>query len=758
MENITLTEKETMVELIKNGRFEELENLPYFSSTKIKAKTAAKLAEILSYHFDEDDENNQERLYYRLDKIMDGVAKQRFIRDKRYFRFRSLNQINEYILKEFEKIDEYNQEYYLKKISNVLSQKISDKNYDDIFMEKIKNLYAYYHSNGSLPKELTTDFYNQILNKQEETYTKSSKRDMIEKLTKTLPYTKKKEKGRRVGAKLKKIDSLLAKRNYQELGTTEDKLKQLIETYNDDINKVRKIRKEGFYLTKEQLNRINEYFITGSLTEDTLRKILPDASDEVRTIILKKYTLIKAQFLNNVSVTEQELPILDLGYHYNNFKIGTMKNTYTSIINIITTVSEEEAQDILFNKEIPGEMLELLPLLGHLDDFNTEEMIVLLRNYPMVLNHMRKETLTKSITLNSALSHFFDFSTIAAAYDSADDITISILGKEIIEQIRFSDKQTSKNPVDYLNVYEGMLAREYTFIPRVEGEFENYHYESGNDTDRTRLLIGKKCNFSCIGPGGAGDKAYYQALTGHNADVIIITDKNTNEFVARSICFRKGNYVVLAPIQGIRGIEESLYQPKFISEIGNQMIKQSLEKKDTLEYIFLSPDGRFLDDYFPIIENNYLIDPFPHADLDEIAYLITSTKDPENVEINSTIPMPIIYKTKREKVKGKKEATNADLTKIKALDILLTDEVTIREEKKRNFEPVNKEDYDDVYIGQDWYITIKKGKIVDEIVLPTEQEAQVKEMAALKEYLTSLNMLEEISENVVLSSNRGGKK
>ena len=63
---------------------------------------------------------------------------------------------------------------------------------------------------------------------------------------------------------------------------------------------------------------------------------------------------------------------------------------------------------------------------------------------------------------------------------------------------------------------------------------------------------------SCIGPGGAGDKAYYQALTGHNADVIIITDKNTNEFVAHSICFRKGNYVVLAPIQGIRGIEESL--------------------------------------------------------------------------------------------------------------------------------------------------------------------------------------------------------
>ena len=61
-------------------------------------------------------------------------------------------------------------------------------------------------------------------------------------------------------------------------------------------------------------------------------------------------------------------------------------------------------------------------------------------------------------------------------------------------------------------------------------------------------------------------------------------------------------------------------------------------------------------------------------------------------------------------------------------------------------------------MGQDWYIAIKKGKIVEEEVLPTEQEAQIKEIATLKEQLTSLNMLEEITENVTLSSNRGGKK
>lgn len=760
MENksLTLTEKETMIKLIKNGRFEELENMSYFSSAKITGKTAARLTKTLSYHFDEDDENIQERLYCRLDKIMDGVAKQKFARDKRYFRFRSINQINDYLLKEFERIDEYNQEYYFKKISSMINQKICDETYYNTCLEKIKSFYDYYHNQKTLPRELTTNFYNQILNKQEETYIKKSKTGMTKKLTRTLPYTSKKERGRIIGAKLKKIDSLLANRNYQDLGTTEYELKKLIENYDEEINHVRKIRKEQFYLTKEDLNKINEKFISGRLAEETLEEILPNTSEEVRAIILNKYTIIKTKFLNNISITEEDLTPLDLGYHYSNFKIGTVNDTCRTIANIISNITEEDAEDILFNRAIPKEILELLPLVGHIDGFNTEKMIVVLRSFPTVMNHMRKEGLLPEDTIDSALSHFFKFLTIAEAYSSADDITISALGNDVISQIRFSDKQTSKNPLDYLNVYEGMLAREYTFIPRVEGEFENYYYESANDVDRERLLIGKKCSYSCIGPGGAGEDAYLQALTGHNADVIIITDKNTDEFIARSLCFRKGNYVVLAPIHGVRGIEESLYKPEFISEIGRQMINQALESKDTLEYVFLSPDGRILDDYFPIIEDSYLMDPFPHADLDEMAYLIASTKALKDVEIDSTIPMPIIYKTKREPVRGKDEASNADLTRLKALDILLTEDNEIREEKERNFEPVDKENYDDIYMGQDWYVAIKEGKIIEEVILPTGLETQVTELSVLNEKLMALNMIEESINNCLISSNRGGKK
>ena len=68
----------------------------------------------------------------------------------------------------------------------------------------------------------------------------------------------------------------------------------------------------------------------------------------------------------------------------------------------------------------------------------------------MVLEHMRKEKIIKEATGDKALANFFEFLKITEAYASTDDITMSILGKNIIERIRFSDKVTSKNKEKYL--------------------------------------------------------------------------------------------------------------------------------------------------------------------------------------------------------------------------------------------------------------------------------------------------------------------
>ena len=61
-------------------------------------------------------------------------------------------------------------------------------------------------------------------------------------------------------------------------------------------------------------------------------------------------------------------------------------------------------------------------------------------------------------------------------------------------------------------------------------------------------------------------------------------------------------------------------------------------------------------------------------------------------------------------------------------------------------------------MGQDWYVAINDGQIVDCIILPTGQEEQTWEISILKEQLNSLNMINGDTKNIEISSNRGGIK
>ena len=115
--------------------------------------------------------------------------------------------------------------------------------------------------------------------------------------------------------------------------------------------------------------------------------------------------------------------------------------------------------------------------------------------------------------------------------------------------------------------------------------------------------------------------------------------------------------------------------------------------------------------------------------------------------------MPVAYYTKREKVKAKEDIYPSELTRIKALDILLTEDEEEKENKSRSFEPVSKKKYDEIYKGQDWYIAISDGQIVEEIVLPTNHQKQNQEIETLKTALMSL----EINNNEIENS-KGGKK
>ncbi len=761
-ERLTPEEQQFILQYIRQGNIDFVQYLPFFyskSPNHLQGTTAVQLIKNLLYKFDEDNPDIQEQLYLTLDKVIDGVIRLKYREEKHNFRFKSANQLDYHILKEFSKIPKGNEEYYLKNIARILNYKINDIKYYKICLEGLENLYQTYQKNNhTLSPKNTSSFYNQVLNTQYNFYHQQQKNRAINRLVGMLPLTKKTEEGIIRGIKLKKIDALLENGEYERLGTTKEVLLDSLSSYDSYLNSLKKLRKEQIIISKNQLQQINELFVTGRLSEETLQEILPDASSEIKSVIINKYSQEKAQFLDRVSVEKKELTSTHLGYNYNNYKIGSQEQTYQNILKIVGSLNEEEAQDILVHGQVPDGLKKLLPLVSYFDEFDSSVMISLLRNYPRILHQMKQDHLIKEETMEEAMPKLYNMLEMAEAYDGADDITMRALGQDVIEGI-MTDRVTSRNPQKYLETYIEMLKREYTTIPPVEGEFLNYSYETACDSDSGRLLIGKNCNMSCIGPEGDGEEAYYETLNGHTADVLMIKDKETEEFVARSLCFRKGNYIVLAPIYGPEGIADYLYQPGFLSNIANQMLEKATKENDTLEYVFIVAYSN-LNNFYPLIENSYLSDPFPHADLEEAAYLIGNKDSNKPVEIDSTIDMPISYKTKRDHIKHKTEITPNELTRIKALDILLTEDSEEKEEKSRSFEEVNKEDYDEIFKGQDWYIGLKDGKIVEEVVLPTNSKEQIREVTTLKTELAKIEMMKDLGSDSTNTEryNRGGKR
>ena len=753
---LTQVEKEAILSFIETKDFHLIAYLPYFLSAKndeLTGPTATKVLRRLATTLEEDDPNIQEKLYLTLDKMMDGIAKIKYKQNKKQFRFNNVNQINEYVLNTFERIDEYNQNFHFKNLVNMLISKIEDKNNYDSFFKEINRLYEIYIAKGFLPYEETNSFYNEILNKQLDSYIQKEKKKKQEELKHRLPYTKNKQKGIEIRAKLEKFNNLLKTKEYEKLGLSEEELLSSIKDYNIYLNSLKKLRKENIQIGDFELTAINSLFIEGNLTEEHLEKVLPTASEQVITTILDKYTQIKMQFLDKIPITEEELSAIDLPYNYNNYKIATQTKLNQNIISLLENMTETEAFDIIESEPLQSGIKFLLPLFSYFEELDAKKMIALLGNYPRILKKMYKEKLIPKEIMTEAMPKFASFLSILDAYTSIDDISVAAIGNDIVGLLTGSDKMTSRNPIDYLKTYEGMLQREYAYIPPVEGEYENYYYESANDSDRERLLIGKYCDYSCIGPEGAGEEAYYSALNGHMADVIMIKEKETDSFKARSLCFRRGNYVVLAPIHTDRGLAKDLYNPEFLNKIATEMLTKAIQSQDSLDYVLISPDMRLLDEFYPIIESKDLEEPFPHADLDVQAYLIGTRKNTKEVNIDPTVPMPVAYYTKREKVKAKEDIYPSELTRIKALDILLTEDEEEKENKSRSFEPVSKKKYDEIYKGQDWYIAISDGQIVEEIVLPTNHQKQKQEIETLKTALMSL----EINNNKIENS-KGGKK
>ena len=337
----------------------------------------------------------------------------------------------------------------------------------------------------------------------------------------------------------------------------------------------------------------------------------------------------------------------------------------------------------------------LVPLANLTFRFDTKCLKNVLVNFCEVNSLLNEGSKEKTMGNNVK---FYDVLKLSSVFSSVDNVVLASLGVEVIDKI-LNDRVGCCDPRVYLEAYVKMLTRNTSYLPPVSGEFGDYVYESFRDDDVERLLIGKNCFRSCIDPNMAGSRAFYKCLTEKDGDVILIKNKEDKSFAARALMFRKGNYVVIAPIHDRVGIAEEFYGREFLDQVAGQLIAND---SDNIEYVFCIDDCDFLEGKYPLVyDEEYLSKGFPHADLSNRAYLLAHRREyypgclkPEEIMASS-------YVMKRAGVKGKDQVTDFELTQLKALSAFMVGK------DSKGFNLVSKEDYSEVYKGQDWYIGVK---------------------------------------------------
>ncbi len=706
----------------------------------------------LDSNLHEDDYNAQEKYFSILNKLIDAVSHLRYDRYSKYFGFYSLDTINDFVLGNCKLIDlsKDNKESMIKKSATKLWHYINIKMDMEYFENTFSYLYKIYKENGNtLPKDLTTSIYNKLLNLKENHYISSKKKLIIrDEIKPFLALTDKKRESLKTNLSLKRAKDLIKNNDYITLGISKEELYEKMKQLHSYLNTMKQFKKEK--ITIEQFQIFDNLFLNGNLNIETILTIYPDINKDNAKKILAKYDKILLPYLDNIDIelTIDNIDYSQVEFNYNHLKILD-KYVYSNNVSLFCNkCSSKELVYILkyFDTYKYNEIFELLQFINLFpEEFNVNIFKSIILNYDTIIEtmHKRGKYVNKN-DFNTLLVNLKDVIAIAQAFSNADIYALAVFGEKFLELI-FNNPYSSSDSNDYTDVYQKMLSLSKSYIPPLSLKFNNFIMESGNNYDTERLLIGKRVIPSCIAPNGSGSEAYYEVLTKKSADVLIITDKSDNDFYARSLMFRRGNFVVLAPFYGeYQGINNILYRKDILEFIGNKIIETAKYYGDNLDYVFIS-ENPMISLPFILYKNGHLINHIPHSDVSDSCYLIGSkekVRDISDIKIKEREEVKVSYDKKRKKPIIKSSNYIDDVKRIKALQIYFSNSTEEIEKLKKEFTKIADVKYSKVYIGGDWYIGQKEDNSIDKCILPTNDYRQQKEIDS------ALNMIvDELSNN-----------
>lgn len=703
------------------------------------------LSNKLQFNFDENDMDLQEEYFDVLNKIIDGVLLLRYDKYKNDTPLSSPVKINNLVLSYFNKINNHNKDTVFEELEEEIHFFINMDYEGEKYYKMVQKLYTIYISNNrSLPHDKTSVIYNRLLNEKQDVYISKNKKNVIDYIIKMLPLTDKKKAQLITTLKLKDAKMLIEFKSFNQLGVTEEEIRYKLKEVSLSLNHIKPFNKEENRLTATQLAYFTRLFLSNSLNFKSIHERYPNILKSAIKKILSKYNQILLPYLDNISVNEKRIDYKMIQFNHNHLKVLNKVDYNDNLDSFILKMSKKEKQYLVSHLEELKDVLRLLPLatiLSNDDFFNINTFKSMVIHYDKIRSTMiKQEIVDRTCNFEEMLDHFKEFLRLAIVYQNADSYTVSILGGERVEKITLNNKNNSCNSYDYVNAYIEMLKEESSFLPPISFEIKidgiNYKIESGNNYDLDRLLLGKNVIGSCIGPGSDGEKAFYRCLTKEDADLFLVKEVATDNFLARGILFRIGNTIVMAPIYGRDGLERRLYSDEFLGSISNAIIEKSREAGDNIDYILLaSCYCSYMDNKYDLLVSYDLENYVPHCDVNSSVNILYNKKG--NVDsINYNVEPYGIYEKTRKKIEIKEKGYSKDIMRIRALYLLMT-----RSKEKLQEEVCM---YKRVYVGQDFYIGVLEDDSLDSIVLPINSVSQKTEIdACLNDIVNKLSVNED---------------
>ena len=553
--------------------------------------------------------------------------------------------------------------------------------------------------------------------------------------TSKIHLTDKKTNGILTGRKVDKVTKCIVSRNFDELGITEEQFDEEIEKVKQAIISNKKIRKSGTIIDDESMNDIIALFKRDGKLYDTSLKYLNHLflGVEERTYIINKFNEIKFKLISKVSLSDEESiispeDVIKLGsLNENNHLVGDTNRYLSNVSELLINLNNDSLKKILRNKELLNEVSFLLPYVGLIEELDVNTFIKIASNYDRIKKRISENP---DLTLNTdvVLKNLNDIITLANDYESVNDLTLFALGKDVVSIVG------DINASSYLEHSYDLFNKQESFVPPISLETPDLSFKSGDYSNPERLSIPfRPKGGSCIGWNSPMSN---EVLLEKSGDLVLIKNKK-NEVVSRFFLVRRGNLVYL-----ITSAKDGQYYPSdVLKSIGDQIIQQSIECGDNIDYVFVSKDIQGCK----MVEDRRFINDFPHADMTHKPSLISSKNMvqgmPEGeILLDFDAEPKKTYPKQRSRVMY--DPNESQISRIKALSITMEKDPVLKEKMSQEFEPCFMDDYIKVVCGEDWYIGIRKDGSVEEVVLQTNDANQMLEFNNAKEML--ITMLEEV--------------